>query len=153
MKSGLIKKVRGISVANPVDVEENYLMEAADYAIKNGYNHFQFIGPIHNPVKGNVDGITLYEKYARFNKDKDLSYARLNIGVLFLTEIDGEKPCAVVIVADDRRVRIGSSSVIGTNKYGTVANSHLQQPQRYCFLPFRLQRLTPNRNQDYNCFR
>ena len=82
MKSGLIKKVRGISVANPVDVEENYLMEAADYAIKNGYNHFQFIGPIHNPVKGNVDGITLYEKYARFNKDKDLSYARLNIDLL-----------------------------------------------------------------------
>ena len=82
MKSGLIKKVRGISVANPVEVEENYLMEAADYAIKNGYNHFQFIGPIHNPVKGNVDGITLYEKYARFNKDKDLSYARLNIDLL-----------------------------------------------------------------------
>lgn len=57
-------------------------MEAADYAIKNGYNRFQFIGPIHNPVKGNVDGITLYEKYARFNKDKDLSYARLNIDLL-----------------------------------------------------------------------
>lgn len=82
MKSGLIKKVRGISVANPVDVEKNYLMETVDYAIKNGYNRFQFIGPIHNPVKGNVDGITLYEKYARFNKDKDLSYARLNIDLL-----------------------------------------------------------------------
>ncbi len=49
MKSGLIKKVRGISVANPVDVEENYLMEAADYAIKNGYNRFQFIVPYKIP--------------------------------------------------------------------------------------------------------
>ena len=62
MKSGLIKKVRGISVANPVDVEENYLMEAADYAIKNGYNRFQFIVPIQNTVKVKLDVITLYKK-------------------------------------------------------------------------------------------
>lgn len=35
MKSGLIKKVRGISVANLVDVEKTYLMKTIDYAIKN----------------------------------------------------------------------------------------------------------------------
>lgn len=68
------KAVRGISVSNPVEYRENYLMLAAERAIKCGYNHFQFIGPIHDPVKGNIDGMLLYKKYSRFNANKDETY-------------------------------------------------------------------------------
>lgn len=68
------QSIKGISVLNPVDVEKDYLDFTVDYAIKNGYNHFQIIGPIHNPVKGNVDGMITLKKYARFNDGKDLKY-------------------------------------------------------------------------------
>lgn len=67
-------KIKGISVSNPVDVDKDYLMFTVDYAAKNGFNHIQFIGPIHNAVKGNIDGMTLYRKYSQFNETKDLSY-------------------------------------------------------------------------------
>ena len=65
------KLIYGISVCNPVDIEEEYLNNAIDYAIKKGYDHIQFIGPIHNPVKGNIDGMALYKKYDGFNDGKD----------------------------------------------------------------------------------
>ena len=68
--------VHGIAVANPVDIEEEYLYYTIDYAIKNNYNHIQFIGPIHNNTKGNIDGMTEYVKYAEFNNTKDMEYVK-----------------------------------------------------------------------------
>lgn len=66
--------IKGISVLNPVDVEKEYLLYTVDYAINNGYDHFQLIGPIHNYVKGNIDGMVNYRKYSRFNSEKDSEY-------------------------------------------------------------------------------
>lgn len=70
--------IKGISVCNPVDLERDYLLYTVDYAIKNGYDHLQIIGPIHDFVKGNIDGMTLYKKYSRFNNEKDLNYVTLS---------------------------------------------------------------------------
>lgn len=66
--------IRGISVCNPVDLDLSYMLDTAEYAISNRLNHYQFIGPIHNPIKGNIDGMTFYRKYAEFNQAKDLEY-------------------------------------------------------------------------------
>lgn len=70
----MTKMIKGISVCNPVDIEHDYLLFTVDYAIKNGIDHMQFIGPIHNPVKGNIDGMTIYKKYSAFNDSKDLAF-------------------------------------------------------------------------------
>ena len=67
--------IKGISVCNPVDIEKEYLLYTVDYAIKNKIDHMQFIGPIHNPVKGNIDGMTIYRKYSQFNSSKDIDFA------------------------------------------------------------------------------
>lgn len=69
-------KIKGLNVCNPVDVKKDYLLHAVDYAKENGFNHIQINGPIHNPVKGNIDGITLYRKYSRFNGEKDETYLK-----------------------------------------------------------------------------
>lgn len=74
--------IKGISVLNPVDVEKEYLEYTVDYAIKNGYDHFQLIGPIHNYIKGNIDGMIYYRKYERFNEGKDFSYIDYNMKVV-----------------------------------------------------------------------
>lgn len=66
--------IKGISVCNPVDVERDYLLYTVDYANRNGYDHLQLIGPIHNHVKGNIDGMTFYKKYSQFNNEKESSY-------------------------------------------------------------------------------
>ncbi len=66
--------IRGIAVANPVDIEKEYLLQTVEYAVKNNMTHMQFIGPIHNPQKGNIDGMTLYRKYERFNAGKDAAF-------------------------------------------------------------------------------
>lgn len=76
MKRNMIK---GISVCNPVDIKKDYLLYTVDYAIKNEFDHIQFIGPIHNPVKGNIDGMTVYKKYAQFNDNEKLAYAENTI--------------------------------------------------------------------------
>lgn len=68
------KLIKGISVCNPVDIDRDYLMFTIDYAAKKGFDHLQIIGPIHDYVKGNIDGMTLYEKYADFNGEKDREY-------------------------------------------------------------------------------
>ena len=68
------KMIKGISVCNPVDIERDYLMYTVDYAIKHGIEHMQFIGPIHNPEKGNIDGMTIYRKYSCFNISKDMEF-------------------------------------------------------------------------------
>lgn len=77
-----LKPVRGISVVNPDEVERNYLLFCVDYAIKNNYNHIQITGPIHDPVKGNIDGMTFSVKYAEFNDEKDADYVNLCMKVV-----------------------------------------------------------------------
>lgn len=67
-------RIKGISVCNPVAPKEDYLLYTVDYAIKNGINHMQVIGPIHNNVRGNIDGMILYHKYGQFNAYKDQDY-------------------------------------------------------------------------------
>ncbi len=74
--------IRGISVANPVDIEKEYIERIVDYAIDHKYDHFQFIGPIHNPIRGNIDGMTLSKKYSKFNNERDLEYIELNMSVV-----------------------------------------------------------------------
>ena len=66
--------IKGISTLNPVDVKRDYLMFTVDYAIKHGFDHYQLIGPIHDGVKGNIDGMTFAKKYAQFNGEKDAEY-------------------------------------------------------------------------------
>lgn len=65
---------KGISFLNPVDIDGNYLKKCAEYAISHGVKHFEIIGPTHDPVKGNIDGMTLYRKYSQFNDEKDSEY-------------------------------------------------------------------------------
>ncbi len=76
------KTIRGIATANPVDIERDYILKTVDYAIDKGFDHYQFIGPIHNPVRGNVDGMTLYKKYSQFNGEKDMKYLNYNLDVV-----------------------------------------------------------------------
>lgn len=71
--------IRGISVCNPVDIDPEYFLYTVDYAIRNGITHIQFIGPIHNYIKGNIDGITPYRKYARYNGIKNQEYMNFNL--------------------------------------------------------------------------
>ena len=68
------KKIKGLAVCNPVDIDKDYLLFTVDYAAKMGFNHIQIVGPIHDAVKGNIDGMTLYRKYSMFNVEKDLGY-------------------------------------------------------------------------------
>ena len=69
-------KIKGIAVCNPVDLDRDYMLFTADYAIEHGINHYQIVGPIHNPEKGNVDGMTFYRKYSQFNNEKNEEYVR-----------------------------------------------------------------------------
>ena len=63
--------MNGINIFNPVEIEKEYYLKVIDYAIKNHIDFFQINGPIHNPIKGNIDGMTFYRKYAQFNESKD----------------------------------------------------------------------------------
>lgn len=82
MKALTKKEVRGISIINPDEVERNYYLRCIDYAIKNDYNHIQITGPIHDHVKGNIDGMIFYDKYAEFNDQKDSDYVKMCIEVV-----------------------------------------------------------------------
>ncbi len=73
------QKIQGISTCNPVDFDKEYLLYTAKYAIEHGCKHYQFIGPIHNPEKGNLDGMIFYRKYAQFNNAKNAEYVRYSI--------------------------------------------------------------------------
>lgn len=75
-------KMNGISVCNPTDMDEEYLRYTIDYAIEQGFNHYQFIGPIHNPVRGNIDGMIKLRKYAQFNDEKDIPYVEKNLAIV-----------------------------------------------------------------------
>lgn len=70
----MAKRVKGMSMCNPVDLDRDYLIYTAKYAIEHGYTHFEMIGPTHHPVKGNADGMMYYRKYSQFNEDKDKEY-------------------------------------------------------------------------------
>jgi len=70
------KVIKGISFLNPVRVEEGYMKYCAKYAIAHGIRHFELIGPTHDPVRGNCDGMMLYRKYAQFNEGKDVEYIK-----------------------------------------------------------------------------
>lgn len=74
--------IRGISVCNPVDVEPEYFLYTIDYAIKNKMTHVQLIGPTHNYIKGNIDGMTPYRKYSQFNYSKDVEYMNMCLDVV-----------------------------------------------------------------------
>ena len=69
-------RIMGINVCNPVDVCKEYLLYTVDYARKAGLNHIQINGPIHDSVKGNIDGMTKLVKYADFNGGKDEEYIK-----------------------------------------------------------------------------
>ena len=68
------ERFKGITVCNPVDIDKDYLLFTVDYAAKMGFNHMQIVGPIHDVIKGNIDGMTLYRKYNCFNNEKNLAY-------------------------------------------------------------------------------
>ena len=70
----MAEKTLGYSFCNPDRVDRDYLAFCVKYCINAGINHIQIIGPIHDTRIGNVDGMTLYKKYSRFNEGKDLDY-------------------------------------------------------------------------------
>lgn len=70
------KITKGISFLNPVRVEDGYLKKCAAYAIEHGVRHFELIGPTHDPVRGNCDGMMFFRKYAQFNEGKDTEYIK-----------------------------------------------------------------------------
>ena len=71
--------IKGVSVCNPVEVEKEYLLFTVDYAKKLGFDHIQVIGPIHDGIRGNIDGMTPYRKYSIFNGTKDDAYVRRSV--------------------------------------------------------------------------
>ena len=77
-----MKKVRGINILNPVDVDREYYLKAIDFAIENGYNNIQLNGPIHDFKRCNVDGMIFYKKYSEFNYEKDADYVNYCIDVV-----------------------------------------------------------------------
>lgn len=69
--------IKGLSVCHPTDADKSYLLHVVQYAEKMGFNHIQICGPIHNGVKGNIDGMTAYRKYSQFDCTKDAAYIAL----------------------------------------------------------------------------
>ena len=90
----MAKRINGISVCNPVNLDRDHLLRTAEYAITHGVTHYQFIGPIHNPEVGNVDGMVNYRKYARFNNEKNEGYVRFCMDVV--NEVCGQLSAAGV---------------------------------------------------------
>lgn len=76
------KRIKGISIINPDNVEKDYYFYCIDYAIRYGYDHIQITGPIHDHVRGNVDGMTFSRKYSAFNGEKDESYVNMCMDVV-----------------------------------------------------------------------
>ncbi len=119
--------IKGISLCNPVDLDRDYLLFAADYAIENGYDHFQFIGPIHNPLRGNIDGMTFYRKYSAFNYEKDDAYVEYCIKTV--NEVC-DKLCAAGIKTYmwhhelELPEKFGESFPETLNDYGDIEISH-----------------------------
>ncbi len=74
--------IRGISVCNPVDVVPEYFLYTIDYAIEKKMSHIQLIGPTHDYIKGNIDGMTPYRKYSQFNDSKNVEYMNMCLDVV-----------------------------------------------------------------------
>lgn len=74
--------MKGINIFNPVDIERGYYLKIIEYAKRNGIDHIQINGPIHNLQKGNIGGMILYKKYAKFNGEQDLDYVNQNLEVV-----------------------------------------------------------------------
>ena len=74
--------IKGVSAVNPVDVERDYFLYTVDYTINHGFDHYQLIGPIHDGVKGNIDGMTYSRKYAQFNGEKNSEYVDMCLSVV-----------------------------------------------------------------------
>ncbi len=74
--------IKGMSAINPWDIDKEYLDQTVEYAVAHKFDHYQFIGPIHDPVRGNIDGMTFSRKYAQFNDEKDAEYVNLNLSVV-----------------------------------------------------------------------
>lgn len=74
-KKGVLM-IKGISYLNPIRVEEKYMKRCAEYAISHGVKHFELVGPTHDPIRGNCDGMTLYRKYSELNEGKDVEYIK-----------------------------------------------------------------------------
>ncbi len=81
-RRNIMTTIKGMSAINPWDIDKDYTLKTVDYAIEKGYDHYQFIGPIHDPVHGNIDGMTFSRKYAQFNDEKDADYVNLNLSVV-----------------------------------------------------------------------
>lgn len=71
------KFFKGLSICHPTAIDKAYLLKVVAYAEKMGFDHIQICGPIHNGIKGNIDGMTAYRKYSRFDSTKDASYTAL----------------------------------------------------------------------------
>lgn len=67
-------RVKGMAMCNPVMIDRDYILKCAEYAIENKYSHFEIVGPTHDPIRGNCDGMIFYRKYSEFNSDKDAEY-------------------------------------------------------------------------------
>lgn len=76
--------IKGINVCNPVEVDREYLLQAVEYAHKYGFNHIQVNGPIHDGIKGNIDGMTPYRKYGCFDSMKDSEYINQTVSAINL---------------------------------------------------------------------
>ncbi|MBQ7348803.1 MAG: hypothetical protein IJW47_02290, partial [Clostridia bacterium] len=74
--------IKGISFLNPVNVDGEYYDFIVDYGIKNGYDHLQLIGPTHDGVRGNADGMIYLKKYSQFNGTKDAKYVDYCLNVV-----------------------------------------------------------------------
>ena len=70
----MAKRIKGMSMCNPVMIDADYIKKTARYAVENGYTHFEIVGPTHDPIRGNCDGMIYYRKYSEFNADKDKEY-------------------------------------------------------------------------------
>ena len=119
--------VKGISLCNPVDLDRDYLLFTAEYAVKNGYNHYQFIGPIHNPLRGNIDGMVFYRKYSAFNYEKDAEY--VNYCIKTVNEVcDKLKSANVKTYMWHHELELpekfGESYPDTLNRYGDIEISH-----------------------------
>ena len=69
--------IKGLSICHPIGMDKSYLLHTVEYAEKMGFDHIQICGPIHDGVKGNIDGMTAYRKYNQFDCTKDAEYIAL----------------------------------------------------------------------------
>lgn len=120
-------QLRGINIANPVAVEKEYLLYAVDYAAERKLNHIQINGPIHDSIRGNIDGMTRYRKYAVFNSEKDADYVDLCLdAVNAACRRAAEKGLKVYMWHHELEIPVGFGKLYPEvlNEYGDIEVSH-----------------------------